>query len=204
MCRLRWPGKFPDLELVDPIPPSTEPAALELLAAQSHEELAAIARQLVTRLKASSMRGSIMTRLTQGYRLSFVDKGREVAAVVADKHEVVERGMRRLLAVWRASHERQRYQTRLRDSAYRERVVFEVRCFARPAYCAPVSPALQILSTERTYVESLQCCIDVYLRPLEAAVAANRPILSADKVAAIFKGIENVLALNSTFLVELR
>ncbi len=72
--------------------------------------------------------------------------------------------VRRLQAVVRGGRDRQLYQTRLRDSAYRERVVFEV------------------LSTEHTYVDSLVACVEVYLRPLEAANAAGKPILEAEKV----------------------
>lgn len=93
-----------------------------------------------------------MRRLTPGYRLSFMDSTEEVASVLseADAQVAVEKGVLRLQAVFRGARERAQYQTRLRDTAYRERVVFE------------------ILTTEQSYVESLQCCVDVYLRPLEA------------------------------------
>lgn len=59
------------------------------------------------------------------------------------------RGVKRLQAVYRATRERQVYQNKLRDSAYRERVVFEV------------------LHSEQTYVESLEVCIELYLKPLQ-------------------------------------
>ncbi len=110
--------------------------------------------------------------MTVGYRLSLRNVASEVASLLGSSdpatEAVLRRGVTRAQAVFRGLRDRQIFCNRLRDSAYRERVAFE------------------ILSTEQTYVDSLAICVDVYLRPLEVGLVvclfvSNFPFLSSLK-----------------------
>jgi hypothetical protein len=50
--------------------------------------------------------------------------------------------------------------------------------------------AIEVLTTERTYVEMLQLCIEQFLIPLRQA---EPPLIAADKVTAIFSNVAEVL-----------
>ncbi len=155
-------------------------------------------------------------RMTVGYRLSLRNVASEVASLLGSSdpaaEAVLRRGVTRAQAVFRGLRDRQIFCNRLRDSAYRERVAFE------------------ILSTEQTYVDSLAICVDVYLRPLEvglvvclfvsnwlfvfhffllllmreqAAAAAGRHVVSEERIAVMFRGLETILASNRLLLASL-
>ncbi|XP_053145377.1 epithelial cell-transforming sequence 2 oncogene-like isoform X2 [Hemicordylus capensis] len=62
----------------------------------------------------------------------------------------------------------------------------------------------ELLISERNYVRSLEIVRDVYVKPLNAALASNRAILSYASVQTMFSDILNILQLNRWFLDELR
>ncbi|XP_062980679.1 epithelial cell-transforming sequence 2 oncogene-like [Elgaria multicarinata webbii] len=61
----------------------------------------------------------------------------------------------------------------------------------------------ELLLSERKYVHSLEVIRDVYVKPLEAALASNQPILSHVSAQLIFSDILNILQLNRWVLDEL-
>jgi hypothetical protein len=61
----------------------------------------------------------------------------------------------------------------------------------------------EILTTEQAYVDSLAICVDVYYRPLVQANVENRSIVSPDKLATLFKGLDVILAANRKLLASL-
>ncbi|KAJ7341984.1 hypothetical protein JRQ81_008184 [Phrynocephalus forsythii] len=63
--------------------------------------------------------------------------------------------------------------------------------------------ARELLLSERTYVHTLEIVRDVYVKPLKAALASNRAILSEVSVHLIFTDILCILQLNRWFLGEL-
>ncbi|KAM6185467.1 epithelial cell-transforming sequence 2 oncogene-like isoform 2-T2 [Rhynchocyon petersi] len=62
----------------------------------------------------------------------------------------------------------------------------------------------ELLQSERRYVQMLEIVRDVYARPLKAALASNRAILSAANIQIIFSDILQVLSLNRQLLDNLR
>eukprot|EP01105_Mastigella_eilhardi_P002739 TRINITY_DN1350_c3_g1_i1.p1 TRINITY_DN1350_c3_g1~~TRINITY_DN1350_c3_g1_i1.p1 ORF type:complete len:717 (+),score=185.48 TRINITY_DN1350_c3_g1_i1:47-2197(+) len=57
----------------------------------------------------------------------------------------------------------------------------------------------EILSSEKTYVEQLECCVDVFLTPLR-----GRPdVVAPDAVETIFSNIEAVLQVNHQLMADL-
>lgn len=54
----------------------------------------------------------------------------------------------------------------------------------------------ELVQSERKYVQMLEVVRDVYVRPLEAALASNRAILSTANMQIIFSDILQVLHLN--------
>ncbi|XP_040821429.1 epithelial cell-transforming sequence 2 oncogene-like [Ochotona curzoniae] len=62
----------------------------------------------------------------------------------------------------------------------------------------------ELVQSERKYVQMLEVVRDVYVRPLEAALASNRAILSTANMQIIFSDILQVLHLNRQFLDNLR
>nr|XP_034492241.1 epithelial cell-transforming sequence 2 oncogene-like isoform X1 [Marmota flaviventris] len=66
------------------------------------------------------------------------------------------------------------------------------------------SAARELLQSERKYVQMLEIVRDVYVRPLRAALASNRAILSAANIQIIFSDILQILSLNRQFLDNLR
>ncbi|XP_036350044.2 epithelial cell-transforming sequence 2 oncogene-like [Ochotona princeps] len=62
----------------------------------------------------------------------------------------------------------------------------------------------ELVHSERRYVQMLEVVRDVYVRPLEAALASNRAVLSAANLQIIFSDILRVLHLNRQFLDNLR
>ncbi|KAM4817267.1 epithelial cell-transforming sequence 2 oncogene-like [Urocitellus parryii] len=66
------------------------------------------------------------------------------------------------------------------------------------------SAARELLQSERKYVQMLEIVRDVYVRPLRAALASNRAILSAANIQIIFSDILQILNLNRQFLDNLR
>ena len=62
----------------------------------------------------------------------------------------------------------------------------------------------EILSSEEAYVDSLQVCIDLYLKPMQNAVAAQKPILQEGKLKIIFMGLESIVSVNTNFLEPLK
>ncbi len=180
-CEAKWPGRVAPFVL-----PSRDEDA-KLLASVTPEERVDILKQI----KMSSTVSVQMKRMTTGYRLSLRDVTTDVKSRIGQlagdggKETLLQRGVTRCQAVFRGLRERQNFQHRLRDSAYRERVAYE------------------ILSTEQTYVDSLAICVDVYLRPLEAAAAAGRHVITEDRIAVIFKGLETILAANRKLLASL-
>ncbi|XP_015271910.1 PREDICTED: epithelial cell-transforming sequence 2 oncogene-like [Gekko japonicus] len=61
----------------------------------------------------------------------------------------------------------------------------------------------ELLISENTYVRVLEIIRDVYTKPLKAALASNRPILSHANVQIIFSDIMDILQLNRWFLAAL-
>ncbi|XP_047413268.1 epithelial cell-transforming sequence 2 oncogene-like isoform X2 [Sciurus carolinensis] len=66
------------------------------------------------------------------------------------------------------------------------------------------SAVRELLRSERKYVQMLEIVRDVYVRPLRAALASNRAILSAANIQIIFSDILQILSLNRQFLENLR
>uniref|UniRef100_A0A8D2DHX9 Epithelial cell transforming 2 like n=1 Tax=Sciurus vulgaris TaxID=55149 RepID=A0A8D2DHX9_SCIVU len=66
------------------------------------------------------------------------------------------------------------------------------------------SAVRELLQSERKYVQMLEIVRDVYVRPLRAALASNRAILSAANIQIIFSDILQILSLNRQFLENLR
>ena len=63
----------------------------------------------------------------------------------------------------------------------------------------------EIIATEKTYVEALQCCLKVYLHPLRMVADVPRgAIFSHDDLDAIFLNIEVIAKVNEKFLTELQ
>ncbi|XP_061479968.1 epithelial cell-transforming sequence 2 oncogene-like isoform X2 [Rhineura floridana] len=63
--------------------------------------------------------------------------------------------------------------------------------------------ARELLLSESNYLHMLEIVHDVYVKPLKAALASNRAILSHISVQTIFSDILNILQLNRWFLDEL-
>ncbi|XP_033001312.1 epithelial cell-transforming sequence 2 oncogene-like [Lacerta agilis] len=63
--------------------------------------------------------------------------------------------------------------------------------------------ARELLLSERNYVNMLEIVRDVYVKPLKAALASHRVILSYTNVQTIFSDILNILQLNRWFSDEL-
>ncbi|XP_048345579.1 epithelial cell-transforming sequence 2 oncogene-like isoform X2 [Sphaerodactylus townsendi] len=63
--------------------------------------------------------------------------------------------------------------------------------------------ARELLISEKNYVHVLEIIRDVYTKPLKAALASNRPILSHANVQIIFSDILDILQLNRWFLAKL-
>ena len=179
---IKWPEKAPGFVM----PPEEKNEEL-LENCEANERLELLKQIKMTSVGSVSM---VKKRQTLGYRMSLRDASGEIksligSAVDADR-QVLTRGISRFQALFRGFSERQMFQNRLRDSAYRERVTYE------------------ILSTEQAYVDSLETCIEVYLRPLEIAATLAKPILSDDKIQIMFKGLETILAANRTLLAKLK
>lgn len=54
----------------------------------------------------------------------------------------------------------------------------------------------ELVQSERRYVQMLGIVRDVYARPLRAALASNRAILSAANIHIIFSDVQRILNLN--------
>lgn len=177
----KWPGKFPSLDAV-------EMPAPEIVASYySQDEHEDVARQMTHHLRAAAVKNGEF-RERRGWRLSTADKTRELSVLFSQANEgekIVEKGCLRLRAVFLRNRQMMWYQTRLRESAYRERVVYE------------------LLSTEQTYVDSLLACGEAYQSPLERAVQAGRPLVKPKKVEVLFRGMAQIVEVNSKFLVQL-
>ncbi|XP_077207427.1 epithelial cell-transforming sequence 2 oncogene-like isoform X2 [Paroedura picta] len=63
--------------------------------------------------------------------------------------------------------------------------------------------ARELMTSEKNYVRVLEIIRDVYNKPLKAALASNRPILSHANVQIIFSDILDILQVNRLFLEEL-
>nr|XP_056708510.1 epithelial cell-transforming sequence 2 oncogene-like [Euleptes europaea] len=63
--------------------------------------------------------------------------------------------------------------------------------------------ARELLISEKNYVHILEIIRDVYTKPLKAALASNRPILSYANVQIIFSDILDILELNRWFFAAL-
>jgi hypothetical protein len=181
-CAVKWPDRVAPFEL-----PEANDSLLQSIGNAERIEL-------LKQIRLSSVGAMQLTRrMTAGYRLSLRNVASEVtswieASVAKDsaKSQLLKAGVTRAQAVFRGMRDRQIFCNRLRDSAYRERVAFE------------------ILSTEQTYVDSLAICVDVYLRPLEAAAnSGNRLLLSEDKIQILFRGLETILHSNRQLLASL-
>lgn len=61
----------------------------------------------------------------------------------------------------------------------------------------------EILSTERSYVESLQSLVALYVRPIRDAVKTKDRILKDEHIAKLFSNIEMVVNIHVPFLVDL-
>uniref|UniRef100_A0A8D2JF81 Epithelial cell transforming 2 like n=1 Tax=Varanus komodoensis TaxID=61221 RepID=A0A8D2JF81_VARKO len=61
----------------------------------------------------------------------------------------------------------------------------------------------ELMLSEKEYMDSLEIIRDVYVKPLKAALASNRAILSYASVQLIFSDILNILQLNRCFFDEL-
>lgn len=96
------------------------------------------------------------------------------------------KGFIRLQARVRGVIARKNYQKRIRDQAYRDNV------------------AKEILSTEESYVSSIQVCVEVYENPLrEMAKNKSGAITEAD-LKDIFCNLDSILEVNKNLLNELR
>ncbi|XP_066471193.1 epithelial cell-transforming sequence 2 oncogene-like isoform X2 [Tiliqua scincoides] len=60
--------------------------------------------------------------------------------------------------------------------------------------------ARELLLSEKNYVHTLEIVRDIYVKPLKAAVASNRAILSCPSIQTIFSDILDILQLNRWFL----
>ncbi|KAJ6660161.1 hypothetical protein lerEdw1_018088 [Lerista edwardsae] len=60
--------------------------------------------------------------------------------------------------------------------------------------------ARELLISEKNYVHALEIVRDVYVKPLKAALASNRAILSYSSIQTTFSDILDILQLNSWFL----
>jgi hypothetical protein len=63
--------------------------------------------------------------------------------------------------------------------------------------------ALEIESTEVSFVESLETLVKLYLQPLQAAAASGDPILSNEEINTLFSNIGTIAGLNRKFLIDL-
>lgn len=54
----------------------------------------------------------------------------------------------------------------------------------------------ELVQSERRYVQMLEIVRDIYARPLRAALASNRAILSAANIHIIFSDVLRILNLN--------
>ncbi|XP_041063580.1 epithelial cell-transforming sequence 2 oncogene-like [Carcharodon carcharias] len=64
--------------------------------------------------------------------------------------------------------------------------------------------ARETLSSEQSYVQTLEIVKDIYCAPLRAALASNRAILSMANIHTIFSDILSILELNRDLLRDLR
>ncbi|KAH9257048.1 hypothetical protein BASA81_004869 [Batrachochytrium salamandrivorans] len=60
----------------------------------------------------------------------------------------------------------------------------------------------EILSTERSYVEDLSMCVEVFMKPLLAS--RPDPVLTRDQIHIIFNNLEVIIALNTQLLQALQ
>jgi hypothetical protein len=180
-CAVKWPDRVAPFEL-----PEANDSLLQSIGTAERIEL-------LKQIRLSSVGAMQLTRrMTTGYRLSLRNVAAEVTSWIEEKTahdsakaEVLKAGVTRAQAVFRGLRDRQIFCNRLRDGAYRERVAFE------------------ILSTEQTYVDSLAICVDVYLRPLEAAANSGKHLLSEEKIGILFRGLETILFGNRQLLASL-
>jgi hypothetical protein len=63
--------------------------------------------------------------------------------------------------------------------------------------------AQEIVSTERSYVDGLKSMVEVFLVPLQEALARGQPIIDAQQISTIFSSIQTIYGLNTTFLQKL-
>eukprot|EP01088_Endostelium_zonatum_P019435 TRINITY_DN6708_c0_g1_i1.p1 TRINITY_DN6708_c0_g1~~TRINITY_DN6708_c0_g1_i1.p1 ORF type:complete len:703 (-),score=192.48 TRINITY_DN6708_c0_g1_i1:79-2187(-) len=98
----------------------------------------------------------------------------------------------RLQSLIRGTMQRQEYSKMVRDQAYRDHV------------------AKEILSTETSYVKSLETLIEVWLRPLQPdpkqldAKSPESKLLTHDQIRGIFSDIEIIHRLNSELLDKIK
>ncbi len=182
-CHAKWPEKAGQFEAV------SEAEGEQMMVTISEEKRVDILRQI--KMCSSSSLSLQKRRATVGYRLSLKNVSQEVSTLLSrvstnksDEARLLQ-GVCRCQAVFRAVRERQSFQNRLRDSAYRERVSFE------------------ILSSEHSYVDALAVCVELFLRPLETLAASGRPIVSEEKIGVIFSSIETILSSNRRLLAAL-
>ncbi|XP_078413664.1 epithelial cell-transforming sequence 2 oncogene-like [Cetorhinus maximus] len=64
--------------------------------------------------------------------------------------------------------------------------------------------ARETLSSEQSYVQTLEIVKDIYCAPLRAALASNRAILSMANIHTVFSDILSILELNRDLLRDLR
>jgi hypothetical protein len=90
-----------------------------------------------------------------------------------------ERRWTRIQALMRGRAARAKYQSRVLNQAYRDRIAFELR------------------DTEATYLSGLKICIDKYLQPLKTGSWNKKLTLSPANIKSMFSDIEIIYNVNS-------
>lgn len=62
----------------------------------------------------------------------------------------------------------------------------------------------EILSTEKSYVESLQILQELYIIPLLTRIDSNTEILSSEQISVIFSSVQVIKSLNGKFLGDIQ
>eukprot|EP01103_Thecamoeba_quadrilineata_P016888 TRINITY_DN5796_c0_g1_i1.p1 TRINITY_DN5796_c0_g1~~TRINITY_DN5796_c0_g1_i1.p1 ORF type:complete len:709 (-),score=119.69 TRINITY_DN5796_c0_g1_i1:268-2394(-) len=102
--------------------------------------------------------------------------------------EAVERGLIRFQALFRMYKQKKKYHQMVVDAAYREHV------------------AKEILHTERSYVDSLNVCIKVFMNPLDEASRLDKKkaqLITTDQFRTLFSVITIIRNFNAKLLEQL-
>jgi hypothetical protein len=73
-----------------------------------------------------------------------------------------------------------------------------------PLYIRREKIAREVFDTEEKYVSSLKILVDVFVVPLNQAIAEHKPILTAEEMSTIFSVVQLIYNLHLSFLNKLR